>query len=80
MLREQCQNDNYKISKQSYKANNNAAKHKCRVVKCEVGNEDEAHLKNFPRSYGGGVSPLLVINNNDGTLNDTSSTKQTLLE
>jgi hypothetical protein len=76
MLPKQC----CKISEQSYKANNNVAKYKCKVVKCEARNEDRARLKKFPRSYGGGVLPLSIINNNDGTLNDVSSTKQTLHE
>jgi hypothetical protein len=81
MLREQCRNDKTaNFQSKATKADNNVAKYKCKVVNSEAGNEDGARLKNFLGSYGGGALPLSITNNNNGTLNDASSTKQTLLK
>jgi hypothetical protein len=81
MLREQRRNDKTaNFQSKATKADNNVAKYKCKVVNCEAGNEDGARLKNFLGSYGDGVLPLSITNNNNGTLNDASSTKQTLLK
>jgi len=49
-------------------------------------NEDGARLSyemkkiTFPRSYGGGAFNNTFTNNNDGTVNNASLAKQTLLE